>query len=180
MSDFRVASRYAKSLLYLAIELKTEDKLVKDMQLISETCEQNRDLVMVLKNPVIKYDKKLNILKKLFGKNVNPLVIRFMELLSRKNRANILPDITKSWIDQYNEHKNILIARITSSTSLTESGRTKILEAVKKSTGKSVIMEEAVSKELIGGFILKIKDQQLDNSVRGQLNRLKRKFLNKA
>ncbi len=180
MSDYRVASRYARSLLDLSIEQKIEDKIKDDMQLIADTCNENRNLVVSLKNPIIKYDKKINILKSLFGKKVNPLVIRFIELISRKNRAEILPEIAGTWIELYNEHKNILHAKIASAISLTEAEKKKILTAIEADKKKKVILDETIDKDLIGGFVLNIKDQRLDNSVAGQLKQLKRKFLNRA
>ena len=78
MSDYRVASRYAKSLLSLAIEQKIEDELLRDLTLIGDTCASSRDLIITLKNPIVKYDKKLSILKRLFEGKVNALIIRFI------------------------------------------------------------------------------------------------------
>ncbi len=180
MSDFRVASRYAKSLLSLSIEQKIEDKLMDDMALITDTCFNSRDLIIVLKNPIIKYDRKLSILKKIFEGKVDKLVIRFIELLARKNRANILPEIAKTWMDMYHEFKNIVTTQVTSAITLSTDEKNKILNAVEKSTGKKVILEEKVNQELIGGFVLNIKDQQLDNSVSGQIKQLKRKLLTRV
>lgn len=180
MSEFRVASRYAKSMLNLAIEQKLEDKIKDDMLLIADTCQQNRDLVVILKNPVIKYDKKLNILKKIFEGKVDVLVVKFLELMARKNRADLLPDIAATWLDLYREHKNIVKANVTSAAPLTEQARKKVLEAVKSRTGKNVVLEEEVDKDIIGGYILTIKDEQIDNSISGKLNALKRKLLSRV
>lgn len=180
MSEFRVASRYAKSMLNLAIEQKLEDKVRDDMQLIADTCEENRPLVVILKNPVIKFDKKMNILRKLFEGKVNPLVIRFLELMSRKNRANLLPDIAKVWIDFYNEHKNIIKADITSAAPLTSEARKKVMDAVTAKTGKKVVLEEKIDKDIIGGYILNIKDEQIDSSISGKLNALRRQLVNRV
>jgi len=180
MSDFRVASRYAKSLFSLAIDEKIEDKLKEDMLLIAETCKNSYDLRVTLKNPIVKYDKKLNILKRLFEGKVDKIVLRFIELLTRKNRANILPEMAEIWGDMYNEYKNIISARITSAIPLTPGEKEKVLKAITNYSGKKVILEESIKKDLIGGFILNIKDLQLDNSISGQIKQLKRKFLNRV
>lgn len=180
MSEYRVATRYAKSLLGLAIELKQEDQINQDMSLIADTCAQNRELVVVLKNPVVRYDKKLNILKAIFQGKVSKTVAEFITLIARKNRANLLPAIANAWQDQYNEYKNILNATVTSATSLTEQARKKILQEIKTSTGKTVVLDEVIDKDIIGGYILTIKDTQLDNSVSGRLSALKRKLLSKV
>ena len=179
MSEFRVASRYARSLLNLAVETKVEDATKEDILNIANTCQQNRDLVLLLKNPIIKYDKKLVILKRLFENKKNPLINKFLELVARKNRANLLPDIAEVWLDFYNDYKKIIKAQVTSAVSLSESEKKHIVAYVTNRTGKKVELNESVDAELIGGFLLRIKDEQIDNSISGQLNSLKRKFTEK-
>lgn len=180
MAEFRVASRYAKSLLDLAIEQKQEDKIREDMQLIAETCQSSRDLVNMLKNPIVKYDKKLNILKKIFGSKVQDVTGRFLELIARKNRADLLADISVLWLDFYNDYKNIAKATITSAIPLTEEARKKVLTELMANTGKKVVLDEKVDATIIGGYVLNIKDKQLDKSIAGQLRGIRRKFLNKV
>ena len=51
MSEYRIASRYAKSLLDLAVEKKQLEEVNKDMLMFSETVEENRDLLLMLKSP---------------------------------------------------------------------------------------------------------------------------------
>ena len=63
MSDERVASRYAKSLLELADEQGKIEEVHKDMVLLDSVCNENRELALVLKNPTIKNDKKRAILE---------------------------------------------------------------------------------------------------------------------
>jgi len=177
MSDFRVASRYAKSLFYLAVEEKLEDEMKKDMELISAVCSESRGLVVMLKNPIIKYDKKLSILKKIFESHVNQMVARFFALLARKNRANILPEIADIWLNLYNEHKKIVKANIISAISLTDAERDKIKKMVAEHTKKQEVqLDEVVDQSLIGGFILRIGDEQVDHSLSGKLNTLRRNF----
>jgi len=58
MSEIRIAARYAKSLLDLAIEKGALDAIHNDMQLIAESCKGSRELVLALQSPIIKFDKK--------------------------------------------------------------------------------------------------------------------------
>mgnify|MGYP001571503800 CR=1 FL=1 len=68
MADSRVASRYVKSLLGLAVEKEALDKVHKDMILFSKVCEENRGFTLMLRNPIIKHDKKREIWKEIFLK----------------------------------------------------------------------------------------------------------------
>ena len=86
MSDFRVASRYARSVFDLAIELKKVDAIYADMLVLDQVCKANRRLVTLLKNPIVRYDFKLRVLHKVFDKHVDKLTLKFFDLICRKNR----------------------------------------------------------------------------------------------
>ena len=67
MSDYRVASRYAKSLIDLATEQNILDAICADIKLLKQTIEQNSALENVLKSPVIKGDKKMAVITQIFA-----------------------------------------------------------------------------------------------------------------
>ena len=56
MPNPRLATRYAKSLIDLAIEKGQLEKIFADMQWLQAVCKGNRDFVNVLRSPVIKAD----------------------------------------------------------------------------------------------------------------------------
>ncbi len=175
MSDFRVASRYAKSFLELSIDLKELEQSHQSMLLIRRVCDENRNFVRLLTNPVIRYDYKLRVIRRIFKGRVNELSSRFMELLCRKGRENILPEIAKVFLEKYNQYKGIVIAEVESAAPLSEDLRKAFRDIVGKDKNE-VVLEEHITKELIGGFILKVGDKQLDNSLRTKLKKLEREF----
>lgn len=174
MSTFRVASRYAKSVFDLAVEMKLIDKVYQDMLLINQVCEQNRGLVLLLKNPIIRYDYKLNVLNKIFKKHTTELTQKFFALICRKNRANVLPDTSKLFVDQYHVYKGIVIADLTTAGKLSESLKKEFEDLVSKATGKKVELSTHMDESLIGGYVLKVGDNMIDNSLKNKLNVLRR------
>ena len=62
---------------------------------------------------------------------------------------------------------------ITTSIPLTSDMREKIIKFVEETSGKKALLNEVVDKDLIGGFVLRIGDRQVDNSIAGKLNKLK-------
>ncbi|MFM6915223.1 MAG: F0F1 ATP synthase subunit delta, partial [Aquirufa sp.] len=48
-----------------------------------------------------------------------------------------------------------------------------VAKIVKDYTGKEVELIEQIDESLIGGFILKVGDQQIDDSIKRKLNDLK-------
>jgi len=125
------ASRYAKSILDLAVEKKQLDAVYKDMILIKSTIESSHDLKVFLKNPVARVDKKLSVLKVLFSKNVSKLTNAYLELVANKKRANILFEISIEFVEQYRKFNGITTAVITSAVKLDDASRKKALEILK-------------------------------------------------
>ena len=176
MKEPRVASRYAKSLLDLALEQGILEKAKEDMKLILDTCSSNKDFALFLTNPIIKTDKKLVVLKKVFEGKLNPMTTAFLDIITRKKREDLIESIAYAFIEQYKTHKKILTAVITTASGLDEELRKKVIDLVKKDTQSEVELIEKTNRELIGGFILQIGDKQLDESLSGKLKLLRRNF----
>jgi F-type H+-transporting ATPase subunit delta len=174
MSGYRVASRYAKSVFDLAIELKLVEQVYKDMVLLEQVCRDNRNLVNLLKNPIVKYDYKLNVLNRIFEGHVNDLTLKFFALICRKNRADVLQETSKVFVTLYHEYKGIIRANVASAVDLSDEIR-KVFEAiVSKATGKKVELNTKVDESLIGGYILQVGDDMIDNSLKNKLVSLRR------
>jgi F-type H+-transporting ATPase subunit delta len=176
MSNYRVASRYAKSIFDLAIETKLVDKVYKDMLLIDQVCKENRPLVVMLKNPIIRYDFKLKVLTRLFQKHIEEITLKFISLLCRKNRVDILPDTSKVYVEIYHEYKGIIIANVSSAVKLSSEIQNDFVNIVSKATGKTVELKTMVDEALIGGYILQVGDKMIDNSLKNKINHLRREL----
>jgi len=176
MSDYRVASRYAKSLFDLSVELKKLDKVYRDMVLVDQVYQENRSLVVVLRNPIIRYDYKLRVLEQVFSKHVEEVTSAFFRLICRKNRAQILPECSKVFIELYLEFMGIVQPTITSTVPLSDAAKKDFQSVIAKATGKKVELETKTDPSLIGGYVLRIGDLQVDDSIRTKLNELRREL----
>jgi F-type H+-transporting ATPase subunit delta len=176
MAESRVASRYARPLLELAQQQGVLPEVHSDMQLFTRTVNEHRDLKLALQNPIIKNDKKLAILNKVFGNRIHPMTATIFRIISQKNRENILEDIAREFEHQYNQLKGIQVAHVTTAVPLAPQLRGEFAQVVAEQTGKIVQLKEHVDPELIGGYVLRVGDRQLDDSVRNSLRRLKNQF----
>ena len=175
-----VATRYAKSLLQLAVEKGQLEKVYADMHFVQGVCSGNKDFVTFLNSPIIKADKKLAVLKSVFTGNISDITLNFFTILANKRREMYMGDIAKAFITQYKEHKNILTAVITSAIGIDASIKAKVLEIIKKTTTGEVELIEKTDKNLIGGFVLRIGDRQVDASIARKLNQLRKSFSENA
>ena len=174
MANSRAASRYIKSLLGLAIEKGVLEEVNQDMQLFAKVCKENKSFGLLLKSPIIKHDKKREILDKIFKGKVNPLTLSIFDILTQKNREPLLPAIATDFHAAYNAYKGVSKATVTTAVPLDGKLRAELEQMVKTlSNKKQVELAEIVDPELIGGFILNVGDKQIDASVRSKLNTLK-------
>lgn len=176
MRETRVSHRYAKSLLDLALEQGQLEAVREDMLLVYNTIRESRELELMLKSPVIKTDKKQDILKAVFGGKIGVISSEFIDIITRKRREYELEGIADAFLTQYKKHKHILTAVITSASGLDETLRAKVMEIVKGVTSSEVELVEKVDADLIGGFVLRVGDKQVDASIMRQIKNLDRTF----
>lgn len=176
MSSTKIAARYAKPLLELAEEKKQLDKVHTDVSNISAICNENRDFVLMLKSPLISHIKKAEILSKIFKGKVQGLTNDFLQIIAKKNRESLIPEISEQFLKYYNEVKGFQEALVTTPIKLDEKSKKAFEKLVADITGKKPILQEKINKELIGGYVVKLGDRQIDDSVSGKLKDLELKF----
>ena len=177
MADTRAASRYVKSLLTLAVERNVLEEVHEDMLLFAKVCEENRPFALMLRNPIVKHEKKREILEKIFKGKVNELTMAILDILTRKNREPLLPAIAQEFHTAYNIYKGIGKASITTAVPLDATLRAEFETMVKHISKKDKVeLTATVDKDMIGGFILNVGDQQIDASVKNKLKALKVKL----
>ena len=180
MSEYKVATRYAKSLIDLATEQNKLEEIKADMVLFVQTLRANSTLNAVLRNPIISPSKKGIILADIFTGKVQEATLGFFKIMVAKMRSEILFDTAKEFIEQYNLRKNIVKAVVVSAVPLSEVNRAEVVVIIKKATEGTAVLEEKVDPALIGGFILTVGDRQFDTSIASTLNKLKKGFDQKA
>lgn len=172
--SYRIASRYAKSLIELAQEKGKLEEVYNDILLLNNSFNASRELRTFLKSPVINASKKQEVLNKLFLANVSDVTGKFIVLMTNKGREAFLSEIAEAFITQYNTLKNITPVKITSAVKLDKSTIDNILAGLQKRENiQSVQLTEVVDESLIGGFTLLYGDKQIDSSVRSSLQKLK-------
>jgi len=176
MASTRVAARYAKSLLQLAVEKNILDEVFQDMKLFKDISQDNRDFLLMLRNPIISHDKKKTILYRIFENRVNAATLTMFDIITRKNREAFLPAIAESFEIQYMQQKGIEKAAVITATPLTPESKKQISDYASRITQKTIELKEEIDPSIIGGYIIIIGDQQIDNSVKTKLQDMSYEF----
>ncbi len=176
MKGTKVAARYAKSLLDLTIEQGKLEEAYNDMLRVNELLSNNRDMQLLLSSPIVKTDKKQSIIEAVFGSDLSELTLSFIRLITSRRREYLLEGIAASFLSQYKVHKNILVAEITTAVPMDDKLRAKMNDLFKDIDFDDLEVHEKVDPSILGGFMVRVGDQQIDASLAQRIGELKQEF----
>lgn len=176
MNDSKISVRYAKALYQSALEGSLLKEVMNDVLLIERAWETAGFLEM-LYSPVVTTSSKKKVVSSVFKENISQLSYDFMMLLLSNKRETFLEAIFRNFKALYKEHEGIKSAEITLSSAIDESIKKKFLALLEKTFDSKIELTEQMKPEIIGGFILKVEDQQYDASVSSGLKKIKKRLL---
>ena len=178
MPNARLAGRYAKSILDLAIEQGQLEAVYADRKYIQAACNASSEFVNMLRSPIIKADQKNSILSAVLKNNVGVLSNAFIVLLVKKGRESDLHEIANTFIEQYNSMKGIHQVTLTTAVEISAEMKNSIEQKVKSDNSfTSVELTTKTDESLIGGFVLEFNNNLLDASISRDLKDIKKQFL---
>lgn len=176
MKSTKSAGRYAKALLELALD---QDKLAlveADMLQLIKMSEEVHDFHVFINSPLIQIDKKVAVIHSIF-KDFNEVTLKFLALVTNNGREGAMIEIAKQFIAQLMSHRGIVPVTIISAQQLEDNTKAEILSKINSVVKGTPLITEEVDASLIGGFIIRMGDQQIDASVASQLQRMKQQFV---
>ncbi|MBQ0117679.1 MAG: ATP synthase F1 subunit delta [Flavobacterium sp.] len=173
----RASIRYAQAILDIANAKNNASEISKDMETIATAVKDSSELAEFLDSPVIKAEVKLSALSEIFA-SVHADTKSLFRLLLENKRFQILPEITEKYKELYDEARGIQVATVTTATALTPELEGKVLAKIKEISTKNISIVNVIDPSIIGGFVLRIGDQQYNASVASRLQQLKREFNN--
>lgn len=175
MKGTKAATRYAKSLLELAIENNKIEAVSNNLRAFSAAYNDTKDFQVFLDSPVINAEKKNDIFKMLFG-NFDSLTISFIQLITKNGREGFLPAIADAFDQQLKAHLGIVPMTLISAGALDATTKTAIVEKVQATVKGKLEVDEKIDTSLIGGFVIRMGDNRIDASISNQLNNLKQRL----
>ncbi len=177
MTGNRAAIRYAKAILDVANSKNSATQVNDDMILVATTINGNQELSSFIQNPTISVEVKENALLEVFAA-VNPVTKSLFHLLFVNKRFEILAPIATNYKQLYDEMNGVQTAKVTTAIEMDAALEAQIMAKIATFSNKKITIENTVDPSIIGGFILRIGDQQYNASVANRLQELKREFSN--
>ena len=174
MNESKISVRYAKALFQLGKEKNVLDTVVADMKLVDELCNTVKDFWLMVESPVIKTTQKRKTVKSVLENQIDAISLNFLDLVFQNRREIFIKDMVRNFLDLCRKDQGVVSAKLTTAVTLDEAGKSKLSEMLKKAFDSKIELEEVLDKDIIGGFVLRVDDKELDASVSNQLNQIKR------
>jgi F-type H+-transporting ATPase subunit delta len=178
MSVGKISVRYARALFLSARDQDRLDEVRTDMELFLATIRRNEDILKLLDSPIVDTSRKSEALTAIFKDHFSSLTLDFIKLVARNKREEFMPGMARHFIKLFKEEKGIQVARVISAVKMDSDAGEHIRELIRKAFKSEIELEQEVKKELIGGFVLRVENKQLDASVKGKLARIKKELQN--
>ncbi|MDX8395530.1 MAG: F0F1 ATP synthase subunit delta [Mariprofundaceae bacterium] len=169
MSTLTVSRRYARALFDLSqegVDLAGGLATLAEVSVLPEVQE-------FLAQPQWPNEAKMAVLEKSSGKLSGELS-RFIALLCERSKTSLLAEINELFEEMVREAQAKVDATVVVASKPSKAMSAKIESAVENAAGKKVDLDIIVDEKILGGLVVKIGDRQIDCSVRGKLDGLRR------
>ena len=169
-----ISDRYASALYDLAAEKKIVDLVLEDLTFLQKSIQENKDLKLLTKSPLITSSDKLNIFEKILSKQKSDnLTNTFLKVVSSNKRFAKLSSIISQFMNINSQKRGNVLADVTSADELSDNQKYVIKDQLKSILGEKLFLNFNVDKKILGGLIVKIGSKMIDSSLLTKINKLK-------
>jgi F-type H+-transporting ATPase subunit delta len=168
---------YTRPLFDLAVEAKSLDSTGAEVKTLDDLFRQVPLLTEFLDSPNLSRKAKLDTLRKAYDGPPSKYLNNFLDLVLRKGRQEILPDVWEAFQQFWDEYNARLDVTVTSAVELTESQKQALEAALAKRTGKKIRLKSLLDASVLGGLRVQIGHQLIEATVAGKLRAMKEALL---
>ncbi|MDE0890173.1 MAG: ATP synthase F1 subunit delta [Phycisphaerales bacterium] len=176
-----VARVYAQSLLELADAAGGDEKIVEtsaELVAIMEIIRSDESTAEFLRSPIIEREKRAAAIRRIFEGRVSDLILRFMLVLNGKGRLGEFGAMATAYDQLVNKRLGRVEVDVYTVEGRLETDELAVVgEKVKARFGQDPVFHQYADASMIGGLVLRVGDQLIDGSVRGQLRRMREELL---
>ena len=176
MLTSKVAKRYAQGLLDFTNEAGQTATVFSEMKDVVKVMTECKDLNKFFLTPYIDSKKKIEVANEIF-KGLSVSTQNLITLVIKHGRENQLKNIAQEFINKVEDLNGVQRVTLTTATPLSKENLDQILRSTNLvNTDSNFDLKVNVKPEILGGYILRVGDQQVDASVKTKLNQVKKDF----
>jgi F-type H+-transporting ATPase subunit delta len=172
----KTAKRYARALFERSVELNNGATLLAEMKDLKNILASSKDLNILLDSPFVSASKKLEISKTIFAQ-FSAEFNNFVALCIKNKRESILGQIANDFIQRTDAASGLQYIKLTLAAEIAQQGIQDILAQSKMvDQNKPTQIQTEIKPEILGGYVLRVGDLQIDQSIKSKLNGIKKEF----
>ena len=176
MLTSKVAKRYAQGLLDFTNESGQTATVFSEMKDVVKIMKESADLNKFFMTPYIDSKKKIEVANEIF-KGLSVSSQNLIKLVIKHGRENQLKNIAQEFINKVEDLSGVQRVTLTTATPLSKENLDQILRSTNLVNADSNFdLKVNVKHEILGGYVLRVGDQQVDASVKTKLNQVKKDF----
>jgi F-type H+-transporting ATPase subunit delta len=169
----KIAAPYARALFDFSVEKNIMHQITADFQNLEIFLDETTELTEYLNNPLVNQEAKREILTKTLQSQVNTETFKFLMVLVKRDRINVLKSVISNYLELVYETASIKMIEVVTAFPFTNLQKTTLIQKLKELTGaREIRLIITVDSSLIGGFLIKTESRVIDFTVKNQLQRL--------
>ena len=173
-----VANRYTQALFELASDRDEAGSVYEKLKAVMDSMNERPELLRLFQSPLISRQEKHALVEGILCPGSTSLAGRFLNLLVRKNRVELLGEIVGQLEILMNEKKGVAKATIVAARELTENLIESIKRALEHRSKKKVVCAFETDPTLLGGVQIRMGNRLIDGTLRAKLNELNQQLKN--
>lgn len=174
----KISRRYSRAFFNSAVEQKAIEQTQLDMVYLSETLRLSPEFADFIEASYLPQASIKKMLEELFGGRITPLTVDFLDLLVKRGRLNLLPEVISAFESLYHQYHGITKIQIISAEKIEPEQVERICAKLEERWKRGIFAETVIDPELIGGFKIKSGDRVLDFSLKNQLEIYRQHVIN--
>ena len=169
----RIAAPYARALFDFSVEKNIMHQVTADFQNLEVFLDESAELTDYLNNPIVNNVAKSEILTKILKSQVNADTFKFLMVLVRLNRINVLKSVISRYLELVYETASIKTIEVATAYPFANLQKNTLIQKLKELTNaREIRLVITVDSGLIGGFLIKTESKIIDFTIKNQLQKL--------
>jgi F-type H+-transporting ATPase subunit delta len=170
-----VARTYARALFEAAKGHGRIDEVREELDMFATAIDEVPELRSMIRNPELDPPQKAAALEAVLA-DADELLRNFVRVVTEKGRAPMLGEMAREYDLLVAAEEQILTVELTTAFELSDDEASAIVKQIEDASGRRVEAARTVDPDLIGGLVLKAGSLEVDSSIRGRLDRLRREL----
>lgn len=171
------ARRYSVALFEVGKEENKIDSFLHQIKDVAITLSDYKELMELLTHPNIELREKKDVISEIFTDKIDEEIFKLVFLLIDHSRIEDIKLIYEDYKSLVYSYKGIKTAYVTTAVEMTHDEIEALRAKLSIKYNSKIEIENNIDQTIIGGVYLKVEDDVIDGTVRGNLEKMRKEIM---